>query len=81
MPGGAEVDDRIRRAYSILVSDDQGFTREIEPFALGDLGDGDNNHLLCLDVSDAAQEIRFPRGLLTDPNEHLNPETSQFVVR
>ena len=81
MPGGTEVDDKIRRAYSVFVSDDRGVTREIEPFALGDLGDGDNNHLLCLDTSDAAKEIRFPRGLLTDPNEDLNPETKKLVLR
>ena len=81
LPGGAEVDDEIRRAYSVLVSDDHGVAREIEPFAIGDLGDGDNNHLLCLDVSDPAKEIRFPSGLLTDPNEDLNPETSQLVSR
>lgn len=81
LPGGTEVDDKIRRAYSVLVSDDRGVTREIEPFALGDLGDGDNNHLLCLDISDPAKEIRFPKGLLTDPNEDLNRETSQLVLR
>jgi hypothetical protein len=32
-------------------------------------------------VSDPAKEIRFPSGLLTDPNEDLNPETSQLVSR
>ena len=80
LPGGAEVDDSIRRAYKVLVSDDQGVTREIQPFALGDLGDGDNNHLLCLDVRDPAKEISFPRGLLTDPNEDFNFETGHLVL-
>ena len=80
LPGGAEVDDSIRRAYKVLVSDDQGVTREIQPFALGDLGDGDNNHLLCLDVRDPAKEISFPGGLLTDPNEDFNLETGHLVL-
>jgi hypothetical protein len=80
-PGGAEADDGVRRAYSVTVEDADGRTRDVSPFALGDLGDGDNNHALCLDVADPAVSVHFPAGLLTDPNEDLNPETRQAVLR
>ena len=39
----------------------------IVPFAPANLGDGDNNHLLCLNV---------PAGHLVTPNQDLNPHTS-----
>ena len=48
---------------------------------IGDLGDSDNNHSLCLGVVDPAVSVRFPAGLLTDPREDLNPETRQAVLR
>ena len=81
LPGGAEVDDTVRRAYSVTVRDAEGGRRDVKPFALGDMGDGDNNHLLCLDVVDPAVSVHFPAGLVTDPNEDLNPETRQTVLR
>jgi hypothetical protein len=52
----------------------------VTPFALADLGDGDNNHLLCLDVRGEPLSVYFPAGYLYDPNEDtLNPETSIAV--
>ena len=80
-PGGAEADDVVRQAYVVTVEDGDGRTRDVSPFALGDLGDGDNNHSLCLDVVDPAVSVYFPAGLLTDPREDLNPETRQAVLR
>ena len=53
----------------------------IVPVALGDLGDGDNNHLLCLDTADPAVSVAFPAGLLKDPNGDLNPATTIAVTR
>ena len=81
LPGGAEVDDTIRQAYSVTVESTETGKREVTPFALGDMGDGDNNHLLCLDVVDPAVSVHFPSGLVTDPREDLNPETRQDVLR
>ncbi len=51
-------------------------TRELRPFALGDLGDRDNYVHLCLDTDDPATRVDFSAGILTDPNGDLNPDTS-----
>jgi hypothetical protein len=56
-----------------------GTQRDISPVALADLGDGDNNHLLCLDTADTPVSVAFPAGVLTDPNDDLNPATSVAV--
>ena len=74
-PGGKEVDDVERLSYSVTIRNSKGDVSTIAPFALGDLGDGDNNHKLCLDVEGVPINVRFPRGLLTDPREDLNPKT------
>lgn len=78
-PGGGEVDDGVRQRYRVTVLDASGETVEVAPFALADLGDGDNNHLLCLDVEGRPLTVAFPAGLLTDPREDLNPATSVEV--
>ncbi len=57
-----------------------GSTAEVTPFALADLGDGDNNHELCLDVAGTPLGVTFPAGHLVDPNEDLNPDTSIVVL-
>ena len=75
-PGGAEIDDVERAAYRVtMLIGDEG-EKELVPFAIGDLGDGDNNHELCLDRSGLPQRVDFPAGLLTDPREDLNPGSS-----
>jgi hypothetical protein len=74
-PGGGEVDDTERLLYRVTVAQEESSKAEISPFALGDLGDGDNNHLLCLDVDDKPEVVFFPEGYVTDPREDLNPET------
>ena len=75
-PGGQEIDDIERAAYRVTTSfGDEGET-ELVPFAIGDLGDGDNNHELCLDRAGLPLQVDFPAGLLTDPREDLNPQTS-----
>lgn len=47
----------------------------VTPFALADLGDGDNHHKLCLDVAETPKSVFFPAGHMTDPREDLNPDT------
>jgi len=54
-------------------------TRELKPFALGDLADRDNYVHLCLDTDDPAQRVDFTAGILADPNGDLNPETFVMV--
>lgn len=75
-PGGDEVDDTERLKYRVTVLQEDSSTIEVTPFALADLGDGDNNHKLCLDVVGKPQVVFFPAGYLTDPREDLNPETT-----
>jgi len=74
-PGGDEIDDVERVQYKVTVLLEDGSKIEVIPFALGDLGDSDNNHELCLDVTGTPQSVFFPAGYLTDPREDLNPET------
>ena len=75
-PGGDEVDELETRSYSVTIRDNEGGVSKISPFALGDLGDGDNNHKLCLDVEGTPLKVDFPEGLVTDPRDDLNPRTS-----
>ncbi len=79
-PGGAEVDDTERAAYRVTTSFDDGSETELVPFAIADLGDGDNNHQLCLDRAGTPLRVSFPAGLVTDPREDLNPETTIEIM-
>ena len=78
-PGGDAADDDERKLYKVTTLKADGETVEITPFALADLKDGDNNHLLCLDTTDAVQSVFFPAGHVTDPREDLNPDTDNFT--
>lgn len=73
-PGAVERD-----LYQVTVRAGDGTERTVTPAALADLGDGDNNHLLCLDTRDTPIAVSFPAGILTDPNDDLNPATSVAV--
>ena len=79
-PGGKEVDERERLLYKVVVLKPDGTTAEVTPFAIADLKDGDNNHLLCLDVDGVPQSVSFPAGHVTDPREDLNPKTDATVI-
>lgn len=74
-----EPGDTERDLYRVTVRAADGTEREITPVALADLGDGDNNHLLCLDTGDTPVSVAFPAGIFTDPNDDLNPETEIAV--
>ncbi len=79
-PGGDEIDDVEREAYRVTMSFSDEGEAELVPFAIGDLGDGDNNHELCLDRAGLPLRVDFPAALLTDPREDLNPDTSIKVT-
>jgi hypothetical protein len=79
-PGGKPADDRERALYTVSVANDSETPADVTPFALADLNDGDNNHLLCLDTADPAVSVFFPAGHLSDPREDLNPATSIAVT-
>ena len=78
-PGGEEVDDIERKAYKVVTVNSDGTDDTIRPFALGDLGDGDNNHELCLDTFNQVVRVEFPADLVTDPREDLNPATKVMI--
>jgi hypothetical protein len=80
-PGGGEIDDVERRAYRVFVEEGSEGPAATAPFAIGDLGDGDNNHELCLETEARAVRVEFPAGLMTDPREDLNPATGVAVAR
>lgn len=81
LPNGDEPGDTERVLYKVTVARADGSSDKIVPVALADLGDGDNNHLLCLDTSDPAVLVTFPAGHLVDPNKDLNPDTHVAVNR
>ena len=70
-PGAAE-----RGLYRVTMQAQDGTQRVVAPTTLADLGDGDNNHLLCLSTTDRPVSVAFPAGIFTDPNGDLNPATS-----
>lgn len=76
-----EPGDLERDAYSVTVQNADGSATDVTPFVLGDLGDNDNNHELCLDATDIPISVSFPAGYLTDPNNDLNPATSVEVTQ
>eukprot|EP00439_Symbiodinium_sp_Y106_P089858 s1_g2394.t1 len=79
--GRNDADDLERQEYKVTVERADGSRDDITPFALADLGDGDNNHKLCLDTEDPAVAVSFSAGYLTDPREDLNPATSVNLTR
>ncbi|MEL7199822.1 MAG: hypothetical protein AAGL10_16035 [Pseudomonadota bacterium] len=75
-PDGKPAGEAERVLYQVTVQDEAGRANDVSPIELADLGDGDNNHELCLDTDAAAVAVYFPAGQLTDPRDDLNPETS-----
>ncbi|MCH2372531.1 MAG: hypothetical protein MK324_18725 [Pirellulales bacterium] len=73
-----ELGDFERELYKVTVVSEDSSKRRIVPAALGDLGDGDNNHWLSLDSEGIAISVSIPAGYLAAPNLDLNPDT---VVR
>lgn len=78
--GEGDAETEMRARYRVMVRDADGVMREVMPAALADLGDNDNNHMLCLDTADAVVSVAFPAGMVADPNGDLNPAT-QVAVR
>lgn len=74
-PGGDEIDDVERQAYRVRARLPDGTETTLTPDAIGDRGDGDNYHLLCFRTAMTPLSVSFPVGLMTDPNEDLNPAT------
>ena len=79
LPNGNEPGDAERELYRVQVQRTDGSVGEVYPVALAELGDGDNNHFLCLNTSDPAIAVSFPAGHLVDPNGDLNPATHMKI--
>ena len=80
LPNGGEPGDAERALYRVTVTHPDGSREEVTPASLADLGDNDNNHLLCLDTTVPATAVAFPAGHLVDPNGDLNPDSQISVV-
>jgi len=80
-PDGDEPGEAERELYRVTVKRPDGSSDEINPVALAELEDTDNNHFLCLDTTDPAVAISFPAGHLVDPNKDMNPDTRITVSR
>jgi hypothetical protein len=79
--GGGHVDDVERKQYTVMVKSADGKTQSVVPFALGDLEDGDNIHLLCLDVAGDPLRVTFAAGFLKDPNDDAYNPAADVPVR
>ncbi len=80
LPNGDEPGEIERKLYRVTVTHADGSTDVVSPLALADLGDNDNNHLLCLDTKAQVSSVSFPGGHLVDPNGDLNPDTQIDLV-
>ncbi|NNE56285.1 MAG: hypothetical protein HKN32_09710 [Flavobacteriales bacterium] len=78
-PNGAPANEEERDLYKVTVSDTSGQEKTITPIELADLGDGDNNHKLCLDTEAKVLSVSFPAERLTDPRDDLNLQTSVAI--
>ena len=80
LPNGDDPGDAERALYRVTVERPDGTRDETAPAALAELGDSDNNHLLCLGTADPAVSVAFPASHLVDPNRDLNPDTQVAVT-
>lgn len=78
-PGGDEIDAREMALYRVTLVQADGTRIAVPPLAIGDLGDNDNNHDLCLGIAGTPISVFFPAGALVDPNGDLNPDTQIAV--
>ncbi len=76
---GNEVTEAEWGQYTLTVRNGNGQEQTVAPFDIGDLNDGDNNHLLFFDVEGEPLTLALPVGLIIDPNGDVNPDTSSQV--
>jgi hypothetical protein len=76
---GAEVTQAEWGQYALTLRDENGQEQIVPPFDVGDLNDGDNNHLLFFAAPGDPLTLALPAGLVIDPNGDPNPATSSWV--
>lgn len=79
LASGEEVGPEHAGLYRVTIENSDGSVRTVRPFAVGNLGDGDNNHDLCLNTDGQPVSVAFPAGHLVDPNHDVNANTSVTV--
>jgi len=77
---GSEVTEEEWMQYVLSGTDDFGNPVDLSPVGIGDLNDNDNNHLLYFDQAITPDSLFLPAGLLIDPNDDVNPDTSVAVI-
>jgi hypothetical protein len=75
-PGEGQSQETHRLAYRVST-----FSGLTIPIALGDIDDQDNYVHLCLGTTSPATAVRARAGVLVDPRDDLNPETTVAVSR
>ena len=63
LPNRDELGEAQRKLYKVSLTAADGSRYEVSPAALAELGDGDNNHFLCLDTTTPATAVAFLRGI------------------
>ena len=81
LASGEEIGPEHAGLYRVTIETSDGSVRTVRPFAIGNLGDGDNNHELCLNTEGRPVSVAFPAGHLVDPNHDVNANTSVAVQR
>ncbi len=61
--------------YRVTLEMADGSTQTASPFAIGNTGDNDNNHELCMNTKGRPVSVFFPAGHLVDPNHDVNADS------
>jgi hypothetical protein len=77
---GNEVTETEWGAYRLTYIDEDGNQQIATPFGIGDLNDFDNNHLLFFADRGQPLSLLLPAGLVTDPNDDVNDDTSGAIT-
>jgi hypothetical protein len=76
---GQELGDNELDAFSVTLV--QGTdTVQVQPFAIADLKDNDNNIDLCLKETGIPIRVSAQAGIAIDPNDDVNPATETEVL-
>ncbi len=77
---GDEVTQAEWGRYALTFRNEDGQEQTASPFDMGDLNDGDNNHLLFFSTPGEALTLALSAGLVIDPNRDPNPATVAQVI-
>jgi hypothetical protein len=81
LPSGLDAGDTERMLYHVAMRLPDGSRADVVPFALADLNDNDNVHLLCLDTAGTPLSVSFPAGHFVDYSQGFNLDTEVHIAR